>query len=212
MDWGVVRLRHGVRDPEREGRARGDEVRCRLRHERAVRRHHRRHHRCSPSSDSAALFAADFYGVHDALPPLYRSRAVWAMNNATLTRIRQLDTAGGSNMLTPNLQLRVGRERRRPRRPGHDRQPGERRPVRQGRPRSVRAVAAFADNALIAVFGAFNPYFKIIDRVGLASSRRRHMCRTRRPGSRPASESCSPTGASAAKVVHANAFRTLRVA
>jgi HK97 family phage major capsid protein len=162
------------------------------------------------SSDSAALYAADFYGWHDALPPLYRSRAVFAMNNATLSRLRQLDTAGGSNMLTPNLQLRsaanVGG-------PGAPDMTDSRANVDLfGKAvHESSGIAAFADNALIGVFGAFNPYFKIIDRVGLSIENIPHFfdATTGFPTGQRALFAYWRVGS---KVVAANAFRTLRVA
>jgi HK97 family phage major capsid protein len=162
------------------------------------------------SSDSAALYAQDFYGVHDALPPLYRSRAVWTMNNSVLSRVRQLDTAGGSNMLTPNLQLRsaanVGG-------PGAPDMTDSRANVDLfGKAvHEASGQAVFADNALVAVIGAFNPYFKIIDRVGLSIVD---------AGYAQDATTGFPTGQKfmfaywrvGSKVIHANAFRTLRVA
>jgi HK97 family phage major capsid protein len=58
------------------------------------------------ASNTTSLVLADIYGVHDAIPARFRGRSAWVMNNATLSRIRQLDTAGGSAMLTPTLQAR----------------------------------------------------------------------------------------------------------
>ena len=72
-------------------------------------------------------------------------------------------------------------------------------------------IASFADNALIGVFGAFNPYFKIIDRVGLAVENIPHMfdATTGFPTGQRALFAFWRNGS---KVVAANAFRTLRVA
>lgn len=162
------------------------------------------------SSDSAALFVADWSGVHDALPPLYRSRAAWALNNATLTRVRQLDTAGGSNMLTPNLQLRSAANVGGPGAP--DMTDSRANVDLYGKPvHEASGVATFADNALIAVFGAFNPYYTIIERVGLSIENVPHMfdATTGFPTGQRALFAYWRNGA---KVIHANAFRTLRVA
>ena len=162
------------------------------------------------SSDSAALFSQDIYGWHDALPPLYRSRAKFALNNATLSRIRQLDTAGGSAMLTPSLQVRssanVGSGG------GPDMQDARTNVDLFGKPvYEASGIATFADNALIGVFGAFDPYYKIIDRIGLTIVD---------AGYAQDATTGFPTGQKfllaywrvGAKVVAANAFRTLRVA
>jgi HK97 family phage major capsid protein len=162
------------------------------------------------SSDSAALYVADFSGTHDALPPLYRSRAVWALNNATLTRVRQLDTAGGSNMLTPNLQLRAAANVGGPGAP--DMQDSRANVDLYGKAvHEASGVATFADNALIAVFGAFNPYYTIIERVGLSVENIPHMfdATTGFPTGQRALFAFWRNGA---KVIHANAFRVLRVA
>jgi HK97 family phage major capsid protein len=163
------------------------------------------------SSDSAALFSADIYGWFGALPPLYRSRAVAVMNNSTLNRIRQLDTAGGSAMLTPNLQVAsaanvgsMGGPSMTDARANVD--------IFGKAVYEASEVASFADNALIGVVGAFNPYFKIIDRIGLTIENIPHIF--------GAAQGNLPTGQrglfaywrTGSKVVHANAFRTLRVA
>ena len=162
------------------------------------------------SSDSAALFVADVYGVHDALPPLYRSRAVWAMANSTLSRIRQLDTAGGSGMLTPNLQVRSAANVGTTGAP--DMQDSRANVDLFGKPvHEASGIAAFADNALIAVVGAFDPYYTIVERVGLSIVD---------AGYAQDASTGLPTGGKfmlaywrvGAKVIHANAFRTLRVA
>lgn len=162
------------------------------------------------SSDSAGLFVQDFSGTHDALPPLYRSRAVWAMNNSTLTRVRQLDTAGGSNMLTPNLQLRAAANVGGPGAP--DMTDSRANVDLYGKAvHEASGIAVFADNALISVFGAFNPYFTIIDRVGLSVENIPHMfdATTGFPTGQRALFAFWRTGS---KVIAANAFRTLRVA
>ena len=162
------------------------------------------------SSDSAAIYVADIYGAHDALGPLYRSRAAWAMANGTLSRIRQLDTAGGSNMLTPSLQVRSAANVGSTSAP--DMQDSRANVDLFGKPvHEASGVATFADNALIAVFGAFDPYFKIIERVGLVVENVPHMFDA---------TTGFPTGQrglfaywrNGSKVIHANAFRTLRVA
>ena len=158
------------------------------------------------TSDSAALYVADVYGTHDALPPLYRSRAAWAMANGTLSRIRQLDTAGGSQMLTPNLQARSAANA------GPDMQDSRANVDIFGKPvHESSGIATFADNAVIAVFGAFNPYFKIIDRVGLTTEVVPHLFATANnlPSGQRGILAYWRVGS---KVIHANAFRAMRVA
>jgi HK97 family phage major capsid protein len=162
------------------------------------------------TSDSAALYVADFSGTHDALPPLYRSRAVWAMANSTLTRVRQLDTAGGSSMLTPNLQLRAAANVGGPGAP--DMTDSRANVDLYGKAvHEASGIAVFADNAKVAVFGAFNPYYTIIDRVGLSivDAGYAQDATTGLPNGTKFMLAYWRVGA---KVIHANAFRVTRVA
>ena len=130
------------------------------------------------------------------------------MNNSVLSRIRQLDTAGGSGMLTPNLQVRSSANVGSMSAP--DMQDSRANVDLFGKAvHEASGQAVFADNALIAVFGAFNPYFKIIDRVGLSIVD---------AGYAQDATTGMPTGQKfllaywrvGSKVIHANAFRTLQ--
>lgn len=157
------------------------------------------------SSSTNVLFAADLYGVHDALGPRFRQNAVWIMNNAILSKIRQLDTAGGSAMLTSNLQERSSAE------------PGSFTDGRAnvnvfGKPvyEASGQSGAMTTGQLIAVLGDFR-YYKIIDRIGLTVVD---------AGYAQDATTGMPTGQkflfaywrTGAKVLSANAFRTLKLA
>ena len=164
------------------------------------------------ATDTDSVVAADFYGVYDALPPLYRSRAAWAMANGVLSKIRQLDTAGGSAMLTPNLQVQSAANVGTP--AGANMQDARANVDLFGAPvyEASGQSATFTTGQLIAVVGAFNPYFKIIDRVGLTIENIPHIF--------GAAQGNLPTGQRGlfaywrvgSKVVAANAFRTLKLA
>lgn len=120
------------------------------------------------TSSTNVIFFQDVYGAHDALPPLYRSRAVWTLNNSVLSKIRQLDTAGGSQLLTPNLQLRSAANVGGP--SGYSMTDSRANVDIFGKQvhEASGQSGTFTTGQKIGVFGAYNPYFKIIDRVGLS--------------------------------------------
>lgn len=158
-----------------------------------------------------ALVTADLYGVHDALPPLYRSRAVWTLNNAVLSKIRQLDTAGGSAMLTPNLQLRSAANVGGPSSPDMTDSRTNVDLFGKAVHEASGQSGTFTTGQLIGVIGAFDPYYTIVDRVGLSIVD---------AGYAQDATTGFPTGQKfmlaywrvGAKVIAANAFRTLKLA
>ena len=158
------------------------------------------------SSSTNVLFIADVYGVHNALGPRFRSNATWTFNNNIIDKIRQLDTTGGSQMLTPNIQLASSANaatmvdgRANVDIFGH--------PVHEATGQS----GTMTTGQLIGVVGDYSRYFKIIDRVGLTIEVVQHL---------QDATTGFPTGQRAlfaywrvgAKVLNAAAFRTLKLA
>ena len=158
------------------------------------------------ASNTNSLVVADIYGVHNALGPRFRRAASWTFNNAVTDRIRQLDTAGGANLWVDNLQLRSAAV------------PSSFTDGRMGAGLLGKPVyeatgqsGAFTTGQLIGVVGDFN-YYKIVDRVGLSVETIPHIF--------GAAQGNLPTGQRGlyaywrvgAKVLHANAFRTLKLA
>lgn len=113
------------------------------------------------ASNTNSLVIADLYGWHDALSPRFRTNASITLNNAVLSKIRQLDTAGGSQMLTSNLQERSAAL------PGSFTE-GRANVNIFGKPvyEASGQSGTFTTGQLIGVIGDFR-HFKIIDRVGL---------------------------------------------
>jgi HK97 family phage major capsid protein len=157
------------------------------------------------SSSTNVLFVADLYGVHDALGPRFRNNASWTINNAILSKVRQLDTAGGSAMLTSNLQERSSAL------------PGSFTEGRANVNIFGKAVyeasgqsAAMTTGQLIAVIGDFRLY-KVIDRIGLTVVDAGFLqdATTGMPTMQKSLVAYWRTGA---KVLSANAFRTLKLA
>lgn len=159
------------------------------------------------ASNTNSLVVADLYGVHGALGARFRSsRTAWVMNNAVLDKVRQLDTAGGSAMLTPTLQARSSANvdsftdgRVNVDIFGH--------PVYEASGQS----GTFTTGQLIAVVGDFR-YYHIVDRIGLTIENIPHIF--------GASQGNLPTGQRGlyaywrvgAKVLSANAFKVLKLA
>ena len=158
------------------------------------------------ASNTNALVVADVYGVHNALGPRFRRNANWTLNNAVADRIRQLDTAGGANLWIQNLQLRSasvpngftdGRM-------GADL-------LGKGAYEATGQSGAFTTGQLIGVVGDFS-YYKIADRIGMSVELIPHIF--------GAAQGNLPTGQRGyfaywrvgAKVLDANAFRTLKLA
>ena len=159
------------------------------------------------ASNTNALVVADIYGVHNALGPRFRSRAVWTINNAVADRIRQLDTAGGANLWIPNLAERSAAEvgsftdaRMAQNLLGH--------PAYEASAQS----GTFTTGQIIGVLGDYGRYYKIVDRIGLTVETIPHLF--------GASQGNLPTGQRGlyaywrvgAKVLSAAAFRALKLA
>jgi len=158
------------------------------------------------ASNTNSLVVADLYGWEGAIGARWRSRSSVVMNNAVLQKIRQLDTAGGSAMLTSNLQLRSSANastmtdaRANVDLFGH--------PVYEASGQS----GTFTTGQLIGVLGDFS-YYKIVDRIGLTIENIPHIF--------GAAQGNLPTGQRGlyaywrvgAKVISANAFKVLKLA
>ena len=158
------------------------------------------------AADTDSLVLADIYSWHNALPPRFRNGAVATFNNNILDKIRQIDTAGGSGMLQPNIQLRSAAQ-------VASIQDGRAGVDLFGHPvyEASGQSAAMTTGQLIGVIGDFGRYYKIVDRVGLTVEVVQHL---------QDATTGMPTGQRAlfgywrvgAKVLHANAFRTLKLA
>lgn len=158
------------------------------------------------ASDTDSLVVADIYGVHNALGPRFRSRAVWTLNNAIADRIRQIDTVGGSQMVAPNLNVRTAAvaATMQDARMGFDL-------LGHATYEASAQSGAVTTGQLIGVIGDFG-YYKIVDRIGLTIETIPHLF--------GAAQGNLPTGQRGlfafwrvgAKVLHANAFRTLKLA
>jgi HK97 family phage major capsid protein len=158
------------------------------------------------ASNTNSLVVADIYGVHNALGPRFRRNAAWTMNNSVADRIRQLDTAGGANLWLDNLALRSAAI-------PDGFTDGRMGALLLGKPAFEASAQSgtFTTGQLIAVVGDFN-YYKIVDRVGLTIETIPHIF--------GAAQGNLPTGQRGlfaywrvgAKVLDANAFRTLKLA
>jgi HK97 family phage major capsid protein len=158
------------------------------------------------ASSTNALFVADVYGVHNALGPRFRRNASWVLNNAVADRIRQLDTAGGASLWVENLTLRSAAV-------PDSFTDGRMGASLFGKPtyEATAQSGTFTTGQLIAVVGDFS-YYKIVDRIGLNVEVIPHIF--------GASQGNLPTGQRGlfaywrvgAKVLDANAFRTLKLA
>ena len=158
------------------------------------------------ASNTNSLVVADIYGVHNALGPRFRTRASWTLNNAVADRIRQLDTAGGANLWVDNLQLRSAAvpESFTDGRMGANL-------LGKGAYEATGQSGTFTTGQLIGVIGDFS-YYKVVDRIGLNVEVIPHIF--------GAAQGNLPTGQRGlfaywrvgAKVLSANAFRTLKLA
>jgi HK97 family phage major capsid protein len=159
------------------------------------------------ASATNALGVYDIYGVRNALGPRFRARAVWALNNGIADRVRQFDTAGGASLWVDNLRLRsaAGAETMQDARLGADL-------LGHAAYESSALSGTMTTGQLIGVIGDFGRYYKIIDRIGLTVETIPHIF--------GASQGNLPTGQRGlfaywrvgAKVLHANAFRVLKLA
>jgi HK97 family phage major capsid protein len=159
------------------------------------------------ASATNALGVYDVYGTRNALGPRFRARAVWALNNGIADRIRQFDTAGGASLWVDNLRLRsaAGAETMQDARMGADL-------LGHAAYESSALSGTMTTGQLIGVIGDFGRYYKIVDRIGLTVETIPHIF--------GASQGNLPTGQRGlfaywrvgAKVLHANAFRVLKLA
>jgi HK97 family phage major capsid protein len=157
------------------------------------------------ASNTNALVVADIYGVHNALGPRFRRNAKWTLNNAVADRIRQLDTAGGANLWIQNLQLRSAAV-------PNGFTDGRMGADLLGKPayEATAQSGTFTTGQLIGVIGDYS-YYKIADRIGMQMETIPHIF--------GAAQGNLPTGQRGlycywrvgAKVLHANAFRTLKL-
>ena len=158
------------------------------------------------ASNTNSLVVADIYGVHNALGPRFRRFATWTMNNAVADRIRQLDTAGGANLWVDNLTLRSAAVPE----SFTDGRMGAAL-LGKGTYEATGQSGAITTGQLIGVIGDFG-YYKIVDRIGLTVETIPHLF--------GAAQGNLPTGQRGlfaywrvgAKVLNANAFRTLKLA
>jgi len=151
-----------------------------------------------------AITAADIFGWQAALGPRFRPRSVFAMNIAVQNKIRQFDTAGGAMIWENNLQQQAGSVQ--------VPTPGAVGANLLGRPvyESTAMSGTFTTGQLIGVYGDFN-YYVIVDRLGMTVEVIPHLFDV---------TNNMPTGQrglyaywrNGAKVVDANAFRTLKLA
>jgi len=158
------------------------------------------------ASNTNSLVVADIYGVHNALGPRFRRAASWTIRNEVGDRIRQLDTAGGANLWIDNLRQRSAAVPR-------NFQDGRMGADLLGKPafEATGQSGTFTTGQLIGVIGDFG-YYKIVDRVGLTIETIPHLF--------GAAQGNLPTGQRGlyafwrvgAKVLDANAFRTLKLA
>lgn len=158
------------------------------------------------ASNTNSLVVADIYGVHNALGPRFRRGASWTLRNEVTDRIRQLDTAGGANLWVENLQLRSAAV-------PESFTDGRMAAGLLGKPvfEATGQSGTFTTGQLIGVIGDYS-YYKIVDRVGLTIETIPHIF--------GAAQGNLPTGQRGlyaywrvgAKVLDANAFRTLKLA
>jgi HK97 family phage major capsid protein len=158
------------------------------------------------ASATNVLIVADIYGWHDALPPRFRNGATITLNNAVLSKIRQLDTAGGSAMLTPNLQVRSAAN-------VADMTDGRANVDIFGKAvwEASGQSGTFTTGQLIGVIGDYGRYFKIIDRIGLTVETIPHLTGTTAnfPSGQRGLFAYWRTGS---KILSSAAFRVLKLA
>lgn len=151
-----------------------------------------------------AIVIADIYGWQKALGARFRPRSTFVMNLGIANRIRQFDTAGGAGIWIDTLKSGLGTDQ--------VPSPGAMESNLLGKPvyESTAISEAMTTGQLIGVYGDFN-YYVIIERVGIAIEVIPHLFDV---------TNNMPTGQrglyaywrNGAKVVDANAFRTLKLA
>jgi len=151
-----------------------------------------------------AIVIADIYGWQAALGPRFRPRSAFVMNLGIANRIRQFDTSGGAGIWIDTLKSGVASQDV----PG----PGQFQANLLGRPayESSAMSQTMTTGQLIGVYGDFN-YYVIVERIGMNVETIPHLFDV---------TNNMPTGQrglyaywrNGAKVVDANAFRTLKLA
>lgn len=147
---------------------------------------------------------ADIYNWQASLGARFRPRSVFVTHLATANRIRQFDTAGGAGIWIDTLKSGLASE-------GVP-SPGAFQANLLGRPayESTAISSTYTTGQLIGVYGDFN-YFVIVERIGMNVEVIPHLFDV---------TNNMPTGQrglyaywrNGAKVVDANAFRTLKLA
>jgi HK97 family phage major capsid protein len=150
---------------------------------------------------TGAFVIADLYKMEEALPPRFRPRAEIVGTRFVFNKARQFDTAGGSGVWLDGLQVGLANEVP---------TPGQIGPRLLGYPAWECSAmdAALTTGSEILVMGQFDPYFTIVDRVGMSADLIPHLVGTNH----------RPTGQrglyfmwrNGSKVINAAAFRTLQ--
>jgi Predicted phage phi-C31 gp36 major capsid-like protein len=155
------------------------------------------------TTTTGAFVVADLYKLEEALPPRFRPRASITGNRFVLNKVRQFDSAGGAANWLPYPGVGQGLNNQVP-------TPGN---VGYG----ILAYPTYENSAMdavlttgseILVMGQFNPYFTIVDRIGMTADLIPHLVGTGH----------FPTGQrglyflwrNGSKVINAAAFRTLQ--
>jgi HK97 family phage major capsid protein len=112
------------------------------------------------TAGTAALAAADLYTTEASLPPRWRPRASWVANRAVYNKVRQIDTSGGAQLWTENLQRGLANQVPTPGNTGYN---------LLGYPANEASsfASTLATGGTIAVLGDFSQYL-IVDRVGMS--------------------------------------------
>jgi HK97 family phage major capsid protein len=150
-----------------------------------------------------AIALADIYGWQASLGARFRPRSAFVMNIGIANRIRQFDTAGGAGLWVDTLKSGLA---------ANPVSPGTMESNLLGKPvyESTTMSATMTTGQLIGVYGDWN-YYVIVDRIGLTVETIPHLFDV---------TNNMPTGQrglyaywrNGAKVVDANAFRTLKLA
>ena len=155
------------------------------------------------TTTTGTFVVADLFKLEEALPPRFRPRASWTSNRFILNKVRQFDSAGGSANWLPYPGVGQGLNNQVPT-PGNVGYGVLSYPTYE----NSAMDAALTTGSEIAVLGQFNPYFTIVDRIGMTADLIPHLVGTGH----------FPTGQrglyflwrNGSKVINAAAFRTLQ--
>jgi HK97 family phage major capsid protein len=153
------------------------------------------------TATAATLAAADLYSLETALPPRFRKRAQFIANRATYNRVRAIDTAGGAQLWTENLQRGLENNVPTPGNTGYNL-------LGYGANEVSTYPQGTATTTKLVTFGDFS-YYAIVERVGMSVEVIPHLFGT---------ADNKPTGQrglyaywrNSAEVLASNAFRNLR--